>query len=80
MENSMKTLDIFRIRMHLPELHRAGFLWPGPDPVTNSSHYTNHLITETSPTLLQHAQNPEKPLHPVLYTVKDPIPPDANEP
>jgi len=46
--------------MHLPGLYRAGFLWPGPDPVTNGTHYTNHLITETSPTLLQHAQNPSE--------------------
>jgi len=36
---------------------RAGFLWPGPDPVTDDTHYTNHLITETSPTLPQYVQN-----------------------
>ncbi len=80
MENSMKTLYIFRIRVHPPEPYRAGFLRPGPDPMTDSAHYTNHLITETSPSLLQHAYNPGKPAHSAACIVKDPLPPDANEP
>jgi len=56
MENSMKTLTIFRIWARLAELYWADFILTGLDPVTDNSHYTNHLITETSPYLLQHAR------------------------
>jgi len=54
----MKILYIFRTGVYLPGLYRAGFLWPDPDSMTDGTHYTNHLITETSPTPLQRAQNP----------------------
>jgi hypothetical protein len=58
MENSMKFLIIFRIWACLTEFYWADFLCAGLDPMTDNIHYTNPLITETSPYLLQHAHNP----------------------
>jgi len=49
----MKILYIFRIWARLPGLYWADFLWPDPDPMTDNTHYTNHLIAETSPYRLQ---------------------------
>ena len=39
-------------------LYWTDFIQPDPNPMTDDTHYTNHLITETSPYLLQHAHNP----------------------
>ena len=35
-----------------------GSSWQSGDPMTTDTNYTNHLNTETSPYLLQHANNP----------------------
>ena len=37
---------------------RATSSWQNPDPMKTDPNYTNHLDTETSPYLLQHAHNP----------------------
>jgi len=54
----MKTLDIFWIWMRLGGVYWGHFSQPDRIPMTDNAHYTNHLITETSPYLLQHAHNP----------------------